>query len=68
MGLVPDLLYASAVAKSTSREVLCHDWDALKSAAKEREIAYEFDGHELHVWTRRPEVGDRCDCGARKWT
>jgi len=65
--MVLDLLSALVVANSTAREVLCDDWEALKRATQEREIAYEFDGHELHVWTRRPEPGDRCGCGARKW-
>jgi len=57
------------VAKQASRgEALCHDWEALKSAAQERELAYEFDGHEVHVWLGRPQPGDRCGCGARTWT
>jgi hypothetical protein len=56
------------VAKSASRaEVLCHDWEALKSAIQEREVTYEFDGHEVHAWIGRPEPGDRCGCGARRW-
>jgi hypothetical protein len=59
---------ASLVAKPASRaEALCHDWEALKRAAQDKELAYEFDGHDVHVWTGRPERGDRCQCGARKW-
>jgi hypothetical protein len=57
------------VAKQPFRgEALCHDWEALKIAAQERELAYEFDGHEVHVWLGRPQTGDRCGCGARTWT
>jgi len=56
------------VAKSGPHpDVLCHDWEALKRAAAETEIAYEFDGHQVHVWTRPPNRGDRCMCGARTW-
>jgi hypothetical protein len=65
--MVLHLLSGAVVANPTAREVLCDDWEALKRATQEREIAYEFDGHELHVWTRRPERGDRCGCGARTW-
>jgi hypothetical protein len=67
MGMVLHLLYPAAVAKQPTRtDVPCHDWEALKRAAGD-ELAYEFDGHELHVWLGRPEPGDRCGCGARKW-
>jgi hypothetical protein len=48
-------------------DALCHHWEALKTALQERELAYEFDGHEVHVWIGRPQPGDRCECGARKW-
>jgi len=62
------LLYWPAVTKQASRgEELCHNWEALKLAAKEKDLVYEFDGHEVHVWLGRPERGDRCGCGARKW-
>ena len=65
--MVLHLLYQAAVAKQPTRaDVLCHDWEALKSAAGE-ELAYEFDGHEMHVWRGRPQPGDRCGCGARRW-
>lgn len=67
-GVVLDLLYPSVVAKPASRtEALCHNWEALKSAAENEELAYEFDGHQVHVWTGRPQRGDRCGCGARAW-
>ena len=56
------------MAKSVPHaDVLCHDWEALKRAAAETEIAYEFDGHQVHVWTRTPKLGDPCTCGARTW-
>jgi hypothetical protein len=48
-------------------QTLCHDWEALKRALQEWELAYEFDSHEVHVWTGRPQAGDRCGCGARTW-
>ena len=69
MGLVPVLLASLFVAKPASQgEARCHDWEALKRAVQEEhEIAYEFDGRQLHVWTGRRERGDRCKCGARKW-
>ena len=66
--MVPDLLSPPAVTKEASQKVtLCHNWEALKSAADKEEVAYEFDGHQVHVWTGRPESGDRCGCGARAW-
>jgi hypothetical protein len=66
--MVPDLLYSPLVTKPASRsEALCHNWEALKSAAEREEVAYEFDGHQVHVWPGRPEIGDRCGCGARAW-
>jgi hypothetical protein len=56
------------MAKSGSGpQTLCHDWETLKRALQEWELAYEFDGHEVHVWTGRPKAGDRCGCGARTW-
>lgn len=56
------------MARQASRvELLCHDWEALKRAIQEREVAYEFDGHEVHAWVGRPQAGDRCTCGARQW-
>jgi hypothetical protein len=56
------------VAKPASgAHALCHDWEALKGAAQDEDIAYEFDGHQVHVWIGRPERGDRCKCGARAW-
>jgi hypothetical protein len=66
--VVLDLLSPSFVAKPASRaEVLCHNWEALKRAAQEKDIAYDFDGHDVHVWIGSPERGDRCECGARTW-
>ena len=66
--MVSDLLSTLAMAQPASRrEALCHNWEALKSAAEKEEVAYEFDGHEVHVWPGRPESGDRCACGARAW-
>jgi hypothetical protein len=66
----PRLARFTVVAKLPSRvEARCQDWEALKRALAERqEIAYEFDAHELHVWTGRPERGERCKCGARAWS
>jgi hypothetical protein len=66
----PRLALFTVVAKLPSRvEARCHDWEALKRAlAEQQEIAYEFDAHELHVWTGRPERGERCKCGARAWS
>jgi hypothetical protein len=48
-------------------EALCHDWDALKRAAQKGDLAYEYDGYEVHVWPGRPEHGDLCRCGTREW-
>ena len=67
-GVVLDLLYPRGVATPAPRtETLCHNWEALKSAAEKEELAYEFDGHQVHVWIGRPQRGDRCGCGARAW-
>jgi hypothetical protein len=67
--MVPSLLIHGVVAKPASRaEALCHNWEALKGATQEHEdLAYEFDGHQVHVWTHPPKRGDRCTCGARAW-
>jgi hypothetical protein len=66
----PRLALFTVVAELPSRvEARCHAWEALKRAlAEQQEIAYEFDAHELHVWTGRPERGERCKCGARAWS
>jgi hypothetical protein len=48
-------------------EGLCQDWEALKRAAPEQEIVFEFDGHQIHVWLGRPQPGDSCACGAWTW-
>jgi hypothetical protein len=48
-------------------EGLCQDWEALKRAAPEQEIVFEFDGHQIHVWLGRPQPGDQCACGAWTW-
>jgi hypothetical protein len=58
------------VARAASRaEARCHDWEALKSLLQTgQEIAYQFDGRQLHVWaTGSPQRGDRCKCGAQTW-
>ena len=62
------MLYWPAVTNQASRdEELCHNWEAVKIAATEKDLVYEFDGLEVHVWTGRPEPGDPCGCGARRW-
>jgi hypothetical protein len=66
--MVLGLLLRRGVAKPAARaEALCHDWEALKGAAEGEDLAYEFDGHQVHVWTGPPQRGDRCTCGARAW-
>jgi len=57
------------VAKLPSpEEARCQDWEALKRAlAGHKDIAYQIGRRELHVWTRDPEPGQRCQCGARRW-
>jgi hypothetical protein len=60
-----DTIVATPSGKPAS---LCHDWDALKLAAQSGDVAYEYDGYELHVWAGKPENGDLCRCGTREWT
>lgn len=61
------MLYWPAVAAKLREHELCHNWEALKIVAKEKDLAYEYDGREVHVWVGRPERGDCCGCGGRKW-
>lgn len=66
--MVLALLISSSVAKPAPRtDVVCQDWEALTRAIREQEIAYEFDGHQIHVWLGRPQLGDHCTCGAWRW-
>jgi hypothetical protein len=64
----PDRRELYLATRTASERPLCNDWDGLLRALSQRDdLVWEMERNDVHVWSRSPNPGDRCQCGARTW-